>query len=60
MSEQNQMFLKLFFIYVILFGAMTFLFDKVVGFDFDVKKSVPLFLLVAAYLSFRRSRKMSN
>ncbi len=60
MSEQNQLFLKLFVLYVVLFGVLTTVFDYMMGFDFDLKRSAPLFILVAAYLSFRRSRKMEN
>ncbi len=60
MNEQNQLFLKLFILYLVLFGGLTLLFDYVMGFDFDLRKSALLFILVAAYLSFRRSRKMSN
>jgi len=60
MNEQNQLFLKLFILYLVLFGGLTLLFDYMMGFDFDLRKSAPLFVLVAAYLSFRRSRKMSE
>lgn len=58
MNAQNQLFLKLFILYVVLFGGLTLLFNYTMGFNFDLK-STPLFMLVAAYLSFRRSRKMS-
>ena len=60
MSEQNQLFLKLFLLYIILFGGLTLLFDYIMGWGIDLRKSAPLFVLVAAYLSFRRSRKMSS
>ena len=60
MSEQNQLFLKLLILYLVLFGGLTLLFDYAMGFNFDLRKSAPLFVLVAAYLSFRRSRKMSE
>jgi len=59
MNEQNRLFLKLFILYIVLFGGLTLLFDYAMGFDFDLRTSAPLFILVAAYLSFRRSRKMS-
>lgn len=60
MSEQNLLFLKLFVLYVVLFGGLTLAFDYMMGFDFDLQKSAPLFVVVAAYLSFRRSRKMEE
>ena len=60
MSAQNQLFLKLFVLYLVLFGVLTTAFDYLMGFDFDLRKSAPLFILVAAYLSYRRSRKMEN
>ncbi len=60
MSTQNQLFLKLFVLYLVLFGVLTTAFDYLMGFDFDLRKSAPLFILVAAYLSYRRSRKMEN
>ena len=60
MNEQNQLFLKLFVLYIVLFGGLTLLFDYAMGLDFDLRTSAPLFILVAAYLSFRRSRKMST
>ncbi|MEM1124665.1 MAG: hypothetical protein AAGJ18_29770 [Bacteroidota bacterium] len=58
MGPQFQLFLKLFIVYLIVFGAMTFLFDYAMGNQFDLGKSALLFLLVAGYLSWRRSRKM--
>ena len=59
MSAQNQLFLKLFVVYLVLFGGLTLLFDYAMGNEFDLRKSAPLFLLVAAFLSWRRSRKMA-
>lgn len=59
MNEQNQLFLKLFILYIVLFGGLTLLFNYAMGFDFDLK-SASLFILVAAYLSFRRSRKINE
>ena len=52
MSAQNQLFLKLFVVYLILFGGLTLLFDYVMGNEFDLSKSAPLFLLVAAFLNY--------
>jgi len=44
MSSRNQLFLKLFVVYLVLFGALTFLFDYAMGNEFDLRKSAPLFL----------------
>ena len=60
MSEQNQLWLKLFLLYAVLFGAMTMGFNYLMGYTADFWRSAPLFLLVAGYLSFRRSRKLSQ
>ena len=60
MSQQNQLFLKLFGLYLLLFGGLTFLFNYLMGYGLDLKTSVPLFVLFAGYLSFRRSRNFSK
>ncbi|MEM6318893.1 MAG: hypothetical protein AAF960_14570 [Bacteroidota bacterium] len=58
MSARNQLFLKLFVLYAVLFGGMTYFSNVAFNLSFDWQKSVPFFLVFAAYLSFRRSRKM--
>lgn len=59
MNAQTQLFLKLFVLYLVLFGSMTLLFDYMMGNELNFK-SAPLFILVAAFLSWRRSRKMTT
>lgn len=60
MNQQNRLFLQLFILYILLFGGLTILFDYLTGYELDLQTGIPLFLIVAAYLSFRRSRKMTE